>query len=162
MFDLRKLWPLEPQRVTWGQIWDHTSDRPFRCVSAGFCRLPLPVIVWSLDRLNCTSELLTEKCEHFAMMTSFHTESIDLGSLNLYINKFLYGPTYPPNFMYLALTRAEIVGGGGFLPPPPSSRVRNYQTLSRERVYLTNRWLNERLEHAHWSAARLSGSISSH
>ena len=51
----------------------------------------------------------------------------------MHLEKFLYRPTFPPNFVFLALTGAEIAGGGQILPPPPF-RARNSQTLSRERV----------------------------
>ena len=44
------------------------------------------------------------------MITSFEHENIDLGSPNLRLKEFLYGPTDPLNFGFLALTRAEIAG----------------------------------------------------
>ena len=55
------------------------------------------------------------------MMTSFDLEHIHLGSLNLHLKKFLYGPTYPPNFVFLALKGAEIAGADSAPPPllPP-------------------------------------------
>ena len=51
------------------------------------------------------------------MMTSFDLENVDLGSPNFHLKEFLYGPTYPPNVMFLALTGAEIPGSR-FCPPP--------------------------------------------
>ena len=78
---------------------------------------------------------MTGKCESFTKMTLFDHENSDLGSPNLHPKEFLYGPTYPPNFVFLALTGAEIAGGGGSISAPPS-RARNPQTLSRERVKL--------------------------
>ena len=53
----------------------------------------------------------------------FDLENIYLGSPNLHLEEFLYGPTYPPNFVFLALTGAEIAGGGQILPPPPPGCV---------------------------------------
>ena len=61
------------------------------------------------------------------MMTSFDFENIDLGSPKLHL-KIIYGPTYPPNFVFLFNMEAEIAGEHYLPPPPPSS-----QTLSRER-----------------------------
>ena len=64
------------------------------------------------------------------MMTAFDLEHIHLGSLTLHLKKFLYGPTYPPNFVLLTFTGAEIAGGGQILPIPlqgpvsPSEYVR--------------------------------------
>ena len=133
MFGFGTLWPLEPKPLTWGQIWDHISDWPFRCASSRFCRLSLSIMVWAAERLNWNPALLNGTCENFAMMTSFYLENIDLGSQNLHLTEFLYEPTYPPNFVFLALTGAVIAVGGRFCPPPPS-RARNSQTLSRERV----------------------------
>ena len=67
------------------------------------------------------------------MITSFVLENIDRESPNLHLKEFLYGPTYPLNFVVLALTRAEIAWGGGQILPP-FSRARNSQTLPREHV----------------------------
>ena len=53
------------------------------------------------------------------MMTSFDLKNIDLGSPNLHLEEFLYGPTYPPNFVFLVLTGAEIAGEADSAPPPP-------------------------------------------
>ena len=47
------------------------------------------------------------------MMTSFDDENIDLGSPNLHLKELLYKPTHPPNFVFLAITGAEIAWGGG-------------------------------------------------
>ena len=47
------------------------------------------------------------------MMTSFDLGNIDLGLYNLHLKECLYGPTYPPKFVFLALTGAEIAEGGG-------------------------------------------------
>ena len=65
------------------------------------------------------------------MMTSFDLDNFDLGSPNLHLKEFLYEPTYPLNFVFLAFMGAEIAGGSRFCPP---SRARNSQTLSRKRV----------------------------
>ena len=53
------------------------------------------------------------------MMTSFDLENIDLGSPSVHLKEFLYGSTYPPNFVFLALTGAEIAGGGADSGPSP-------------------------------------------
>ena len=47
------------------------------------------------------------------MMTSFDLKNIDLGSRNLHIKNILDEPAYPQNFVFLALTGAEIAGEGG-------------------------------------------------
>ena len=60
---------------------------------------------------------MTGKCENFATMTSFDLENFDLVSPNLHFKEFLYGSTFPPKFVFLALTGAEIAGGGGFCSP---------------------------------------------
>ena len=83
-----------------------------------FCRLSLSVIVWAPERLNWSPALSNGKCENFAIMTSFDLQNIDLGSPNLHLKEFLYGPTYPPYFVFLALTGAEIAGGRFCQPPP--------------------------------------------
>ena len=59
------------------------------------------------------------------MIASFDHENIDLGSPNLHLKELLYGPTYPPNFVFLAHTGAEIAGGGvtDSTPPPLPGRV---------------------------------------
>ena len=58
------------------------------------------------------------------MMTSF-----DLVFTNLQLKGSLYRHKCPPNFVFLALTGAEITSDL-YLPPPPS-RARNFQTLSK-------------------------------
>ena len=90
-----------------------------------FSFLPLVAIYHSLGSraAQLGPALLTGKCENFAMMTSFDLENIDLGSPNLDPKEFLYGPTYPLYFVFLALTGAEIAGGGQILPPSPPGRV---------------------------------------
>ena len=99
--------------------------------------MSLFIIVWAPEQLYWSPGLLTVKCEHFAMMTSFALENIDLGSPHLHLKEFLYWPTYPPNLVSSTLTGAEIAGGGAeSAPPPPPGRVPNSQTLSRERVNL--------------------------
>ena len=150
MVDLGKLWRLEPKPLTWGQIGDYNADWSFCCASSRFCRLSLSIIVWAPERLNWSPALLTEKCNRFcqkckifAIMTSFDLENIDLGSQNLCLKEFLYRHTYPPNFVFLALTGAKIAGVGGRFCP--ASRARNSQTLSREHVNIHNYYLN-------WSA----------
>ena len=62
---------------------------------------------------------------YFAMMTSF-------GSPNLHLKEFLYGPTYPPDFVFLALTGAEIKELR--IWKLRAHRARNFQTLFSERV----------------------------
>ena len=69
------------------------------------------------EQLNWSPALLTGECENCAMMTPFNLENIDLGSPNLRVKDFLYGSTYPTNFVFLALTGAEIAGGGGQILP---------------------------------------------
>ena len=59
------------------------------------------------------------KCENFALITSFDLENGYLRTLNFHLKEFLYEPTYPPNFVFLTLTGAEIAGGGGKILPPP-------------------------------------------
>ena len=66
---------------------------------------------------------MTGKCENFAIMTSFDLENIDLGSPNLHLKQFLYGPTYPLRFVFLAFTGAEIAGEGADSAPPPPGRL---------------------------------------
>ena len=71
-----------------------------------FFRLSLSIIVWAPERINWSHALFTGKCEHFAMMTSFNLENISLESPNLHLVEFLYGPTYPASFVFLAFTGA--------------------------------------------------------
>ena len=52
-------------------------------------------------------------------MTPFNLENIDLESPTLHLKEFLYGPTYPPTFVFLALTGAEKAGEGADSAPPP-------------------------------------------
>ena len=58
------------------------------------------------------------------MMTSFNLKNIDPGSPDLHFVEFIYGPTYLPNVVFLALAIAEIAWGH-YLP----SSARNFQTL---------------------------------
>ena len=46
-------------------------------------------------------------------MTSFDLEDIDPRSWKLHQSEFTMGPPFPPNFVILAITGAEISGGGG-------------------------------------------------
>ena len=136
VLDLGKLWPLELNR--WPEVKSETTTQIGRFVAHSIvsCRLSISVIVWAPERLRkCEHwKVRSGKCEHFAMMTSFHLENIYLGSPNLHLKELLYKPTYPPNFMFLTLTGAEIAGGGRICLP---SRARNSQTLSRERAKTT-------------------------
>ena len=65
------------------------------------------------------------------MMTSFDPENIGLGPPNFQLKKFLHGLTFPPNFLFLALTEAE-TAAGKILPLPPPGRV--ILTLSAGKV----------------------------
>ena len=46
-------------------------------------------------------------------LTSFDLEDIDPRSWKLHQSEFTMGPPFPPNFVILAITGAEISGGGG-------------------------------------------------
>ena len=51
------------------------------------------------------------------MMTSLDLENTDLILPNSDLEGFLYGPTYPPNVVFLGFTGAEIAGAHN-IPPP--------------------------------------------
>ena len=111
---------------------DYRNLQGWLCQKYSFCRLLLSVVVWAPERLNWSPVLLTGKCEHFATVTSFDLENIELGSPDLQVKKFLYGPTYQRTLVFLSYMGAEIAGGC-IICPPPLSRARNFQPLSRER-----------------------------
>ena len=123
MVDLGKLWPLSLN--CWPKVKSETTSQIGHFIAhlLHCWRLLLSVIVWAPERLNWSPALLTGRRENFAMMTSFDYENINLGSPNLHLKEFLYGPTYSPDFVFLALTGAEITGGRFCPPPPPPGRV---------------------------------------
>ena len=58
------------------------------------------------------------------MMTSFNLKNIDPGSPDLHFVEFIYGPTYLPNVVFLALAIAEIAWGHYLpLPHPPGPLI---------------------------------------
>ena len=75
--------------------------------------LPIAAICLSLGvgAVQLQLCIFHQKCESFAMVTSFDFENIDLGSQIFYLKVFFYGPTYTLNFVFLALTETEIARG---------------------------------------------------
>ena len=87
--------------------------------------MPLVAIYHSLDSREAQLKPCTfdREVQNFCNDDVFNLKNIDLGSLNLDLEDFYYGPTYSLNFMFLALTEAEIAGGRQILPPHPTGRV---------------------------------------
>ena len=83
-----------------------------------FCFNCLPIRIFVLF-LAITVEIIsnigrsTLELQNSYHLTSFDLEDIDPRSWKLHQSEFTMGPPFPPNFVILAITGAEISGGGG-------------------------------------------------
>ena len=88
-----------------------------------FCFNCLPIRIFVLF-LAITVEIMssigrsTFELQNSYHLTSFDLEDIDPRSWKLHQSEFTMGPPFPPNFVILAITGAEISGGGGVNRPP--------------------------------------------
>ena len=66
MLDPNTFWALASKRLTWSQIWELTTDRPFQCTSSALCGLNLSVLVLVLGQLKRCPARLTKNGENIA------------------------------------------------------------------------------------------------
>ena len=85
-----------------------------------FFGLKLSVLVWVSGQLKRRPAPKPKMAKKIALMTSFDLENVETRSRTLHQKDFLWEPTHPQSWIFLALLGAEIAGGiSNYMPLPP-------------------------------------------